>query len=62
MVKMCKYCDYDGYDCNIFYEPLTREWYLELRTDEWDSYNDDFVYMREYITYCPYCGRRLENV
>ena len=24
-----------------------------------DDYNDDFVYDRIYISYCPWCGRKL---
>lgn len=56
---MCRYCDYNSDDCVIFDEPLTNEYYLDIETYEWDDYDDGYVYMKEYISYCPYCGRKL---
>lgn len=58
---MCKYCDYESNDCEIFQDPLDNSWYLDHETGEWDDYNDGFVYDKIYINYCPYCGRDLEN-
>lgn len=46
-------------DCPCYYEPLTDEWYISIQTSEWDEYDDDFVYERFYIEYCPYCGKHL---
>lgn len=56
---MCDYCDIDSGRCCIFANPLTNEWYLSLETNEWDVYDDQWVYVNEYIEYCPYCGRKL---
>lgn len=58
---MCKYCDSASNECEIFFEPLTHEYFLDIQTSEWDTYNDDWVYQKEYISYCPWCGRELEN-
>ena len=58
---MCKYCDYESNDCEIFQDPLDNSWYLNHETGEWDNYNDGFVYDKIYINYSPYCGRDLEN-
>ncbi len=57
---MCNKCDYDSPDNQVFFEPLTGEWYLDIETSEWDDYIDGFVTQREYINYCPWCGRKLE--
>lgn len=59
---MCKYCDGDSIENIIFINPLTNEWYIRLQTNEWDEYGDDFIYLKEYISYCPYCGRKLGEV
>ena len=58
---MCKYCDSASNECEIFFDPLTQEYFLDIQTSEWDTYNDDWVYQKEYISYCPWCGRNLEN-
>ena len=58
---MCKYCDFASNECEIFFEPLTQEYFLDIQTSEWDTYNDDWVYKKEYISYCPWCVRDLEN-
>lgn len=59
---MCKFCNYNSEYNEIYKEPLTDEWYLEVQTSEWDSYNDDYFYERVYgINYCPYCGRKLNT-
>lgn len=56
---MCKYCD-GGDECCIWVDPLDGEYYLDVETGKWDDYEDGFVHQREYISYCPYCGRRLK--
>ena len=56
---MCGYCDYDLDSCRIFVDPLTNDWYLDVETSEWDDYDDDWVHHKEYINFCPYCGRKL---
>ena len=58
---MCEYCDPESKDCCIFREPETHELYLDLKVYEWDQYDEDFVPYREFISYCPYCGRKLEE-
>lgn len=58
---MCKYCDSASNECEIFFEPLTQEYFLDIQTSERDTYNDDWVYQKEYISYCPWCGRNLED-
>lgn len=57
--KMCNRCDYDSPDNQIYIDLLTNEYYLDIETSEWDEYDDDFVHQREYIAYCPWCGRKL---
>lgn len=59
---MCKYCDYNSEQCEVFFDPLTKEWYLDVTTYEWDYYGDDFGHMRVYISYCPYCGEDLYKI
>lgn len=56
---MCKYCDYSSLDNRIYIDPLTNEYYLDVETSEWDEYNGDFIHQKEYIAYCPWCGRKL---
>lgn len=56
---MCRYCDYESYDNRIFIDPLTNEYYLDIETMIRDSYNEDFFHDKEYINYCPWCGREL---
>ncbi len=56
---MCNRCDYDSLDNQIYIDPLTNEYYLDIETFEWDDYDDGLVHQREYILYCPYCGRKL---
>lgn len=56
---MCKYCNYDSNECCIFVDPLDGNYYLDIET--WDAYNDDITHRREYINYCPWCGRRLKE-
>lgn len=58
---MCKYCDPASNECEVCFEPLTHEYFLDIQTSEWDAHNDDWVYQKEYISYCPWCGRDLEN-
>ena len=56
---MCNRCDYDSRDNQIYVDLLTNEYYLDIETSEWDEYDDDFVHQKEYIAYCPWCGRKL---
>lgn len=41
---MCKYCDQHSNDCCIHSDPLTKEWYENIETFEWDNYDDGFVH------------------
>lgn len=56
---MCEYCGVNSDKQNIFMDPLTNDWYLDIETSQWDNYDDDWFHEREYINYCPYCGRYL---
>ena len=56
---MCNRCDYDSLDNQIYVDPLTNEYYLNIETYEWDEYDGGFIHQKEYITYCPWCGRKL---
>lgn len=56
---MCKYCDSNSDRCCIWQDSLTNDFYLDIETSEWDEYDDGFVHQREYISYCPYCGKYL---
>ena len=56
---MCDYCDYNSSKCCIFKDPLTNDWYLNVETFQWDEYSDGYIYQKEYINYCPYCGKKL---
>ena len=58
---MCKYCDYDSADCEIFQDSKTGEWYINHQTSSWDDYDDDWIYDYIYINYCPWCGRKLNQ-
>ena len=58
---MCKYCDPHSDDCCIWYEPLTKEWYEDIQTGEWDEREDEYVHQKNYIKYCPYCGRKVDR-
>lgn len=58
---MCRYCDYNSEDNRIFIDTLDGEYYLDIETSEWDEYDDDYVHQREYIDYCPWCGRKLRE-
>ena len=58
---MCKYCDYNSDDCCIFVDPLDNQYYLDIETYTWDEYDDCYIHQKEYINYCPYCGRKLSE-
>lgn len=59
---MCTYCDYESDDNIIFHDfPYTKtDWYMEIQTGEWDSYEDEYIRKKVYINYCPFCGRELK--
>lgn len=45
---MCNHCNYDSPDNQIYVDPLTNEYYLDIETSEWDEYDDGFVHQRIY--------------
>ena len=51
---MCKYCE-----CCIFIDSLDGNYYLDILT--WNAYDDDIAHQRNYINYCPWCGRKLKG-
>jgi len=60
-MSACKFCDYESEENEIFIDPLTDEHYLDIETGERDEYNDGYVHQKVYISYCPYCGRKLND-
>lgn len=50
---MCNRCDYNSSGNQIYKDPLTNEYYLDIETSEWDEHDDEFVHQKEYIAYCP---------
>lgn len=58
---MCNYCEENSPECCIYIDPLSNDYYLDIETSEWDYYDDGFVHQREYINYCPWCGRKLAD-
>lgn len=53
-VLMCKYCEGDSSDREIFIEPMSGDWYLRYKIDE--DFDDKI-----FVSFCPYCGRKLTN-
>lgn len=43
-INMCKRCDYNSSDNQIYVDPLTNEYYLGIETSELDEYDDGFVH------------------
>lgn len=58
---MCNNCDINSNECCICIDPLSNDYYLDIETSEWDEYDDEFIHQREYINYCPWCGRKLKE-
>lgn len=58
---MCNYCEENSPECCIYFDSLYNKYYLDIETSEWDYYDDGFVHLREYINYCPWCGRNLAD-
>lgn len=57
---MCKHCDGESPENNIWKDVVSGDWYIEFPVDT-DNEEDWLVtYLEEYINYCPYCGRKLE--
>ena len=56
---MCDSCDYNSPNNQIYKEPMTNEWYMDIETFAWDYDDEDYIHQREYINYCPWCGRKL---
>lgn len=55
----CLLCDYSSDKNVIFVDTLTDEYYYYHRTREFDKVDNDWVYEKIYISYCPWCGRKL---
>ncbi len=58
---MCEYCDGNSNDCRIWFDELEKLYYLDIETSEWNDYDDNYFHQREYIGYCPFCGRKLSK-
>ena len=58
---MCELCNEKSNIRNIFYDDIDKKYYLHLMTMEWDDYDDWPLYIDEEISYCPYCGRKLDD-
>lgn len=52
---MCEYCDgkHENIWHNIYQDSLTEDYYLSVCTDEWDNIDNDYVYEKIFINYCP---------
>lgn len=48
-------------DCPC-YQDEDGDWFFDVKTFEWDEYNDDFVRIRVGINYCPFCGKELKGL
>ena len=58
---MCNYCEENSSECCIYIDPLSNDYYLDIETSEWDYYDDGYIHQKEYINYCPWCGRKLNG-
>lgn len=60
---MCNRCNYNSSDNQIYVDPLTNEYYLDIETSELDEYDNGFVHQREYVSYCSWCEeiRRIKK-
>lgn len=56
---MCDYCNYESDSNEIFQDWKDGSHYLSVQTSQWDNCDDDWVYEKIFINYCPYCGRDL---
>lgn len=59
---MCNQCDYNSPDNQIYIDPLTDDYYMDIEISEWDQYDGGYIRQRIYIDYCPWCGRKLSDV
>lgn len=57
---MCKYCN-EKSTLRCVFQDMVGDWYLDVETAEWDDYDDEYVHQKVYISYCPFCGRKLGN-
>lgn len=60
-VNMCELCNDESNICIIFYNDVDKKYYLRFMTTAWNDYNDKILYINEEISYCPYCGRKLDD-
>ena len=58
---MCSRCDYTSPNNQIYKDSMTTEWYMDIETFAWDYVDDGYIHQREYISYCPWCGRKLDE-
>lgn len=56
---MCNNCDINSNECCIYINPLSNDYYLDIEISERDGYDYGYIHHREYINYCPWCGRKL---
>ena len=57
---MCRHCDGESPENNIWKDGASGDWYIEFPVDTNDGEDWLDTYLEEYINYCPYCGRKLE--
>ena len=58
---MCRHCDGESPENNIWKDGASGDWYIEFPVDTNDGEDWLDTYLEEYINYCPYCGRKLDN-
>lgn len=58
---MCELCNDESSSYEVFYNDILGEYYLDVETMQWDDYDDGFLHIKINISYCPYCGRKLDD-
>ena len=58
---MCQYCDYNSNECCIFIVPLDRNYYLDIKTSEWDEYDDGFVHQKRIYKLLPAVRKKAKR-
>lgn len=57
---MCDYCDNKSIYKQVYTDSVGRH-YRYVAREQWDKFSDEYVYIKDYIDKCPWCGRKLSN-
>lgn len=55
----CDYCSPEGDNCHVYKDYISGDFYMEVKTNNWDTCSNDYEYVKVYINCCPMCGRKL---